>query len=103
MLHQTPGNKRTRRHSKSCPNSFAILDHFPTVTTLAVNATTNHNGTCRAVSPSSDPTMFAARSRHTGGVNVSMGDGSCRVVSETIDIAVWRAISSMEGGEKIGG
>ncbi|MCF0234074.1 MAG: DUF1559 domain-containing protein, partial [Thermoguttaceae bacterium] len=44
----------------------------------------------------------AARSKHSGGVNVGMGDGSVRFVSETIALDVWRALGSSQGGETIG-
>lgn len=52
-----------------------------------------------ALSSATDPTMFAARSRHPGGVQVTLCDGSARFVSETIDVATWRAISTSQGGE----
>jgi prepilin-type N-terminal cleavage/methylation domain-containing protein/prepilin-type processing-associated H-X9-DG protein len=41
----------------------------------------------------------AARSRHTGGVNVLMGDGSVRFVQNSISLATWRAMGTMNGGE----
>ncbi|MFH1919556.1 MAG: DUF1559 domain-containing protein [Planctomycetota bacterium] len=56
-----------------------------------------------AVTASGWPTMFAARSRHPGGVQVTMCDGSARFVSETIDIDTWRAVSTSQGGETLGG
>lgn len=43
----------------------------------------------------------AARSRHTGGVNVVMGDGSVRFVQNSITLASWRAMGTMNGGEVI--
>ncbi len=48
---------------------------------------------------------YGARSRHPGGVNVTLGDASVRFVSETIDINVWRAASTIDGpsSEPIGG
>ncbi|WP_417730501.1 DUF1559 domain-containing protein [Rosistilla oblonga] len=54
-----------------------------------------------AVSTSSQPTMFASRSRHPGGVQVGKCDGSVRFVSETIDLNVWRASSTTSGGEVV--
>ncbi len=42
-----------------------------------------------------------ARSYHTGGVNVAMGDGSVRFVSDTIDPATWSAMGTRELGEII--
>ncbi|MFM7075583.1 MAG: DUF1559 domain-containing protein [Planctomycetaceae bacterium] len=44
----------------------------------------------------------AARSRHSGGVNVVMCDGSTQYVSDSIDVAPWRAISTRAGAEVTG-
>ena len=44
---------------------------------------------------------MAARSRHTGGVNVGLGDGSVRFVANGITLATWQALSTMNGGEVI--
>lgn len=52
-----------------------------------------------AVSTGTDPTMFALRSRHPGGVNVTLCDGSTRFISETIDLNNYRALSTCRGGE----
>jgi prepilin-type N-terminal cleavage/methylation domain-containing protein/prepilin-type processing-associated H-X9-DG protein len=61
--------------------------------------------------PNSDPLMpistagsqySAARSRHTGGVNVALCDGSVRFVSNTIALATWQALGTMNGGEVVG-
>jgi prepilin-type N-terminal cleavage/methylation domain-containing protein/prepilin-type processing-associated H-X9-DG protein len=44
----------------------------------------------------------AARSRHTGGVNVALGDGSVRFVSQGVDLlTVWRPLATIAGGEVI--
>ena len=43
--------------------------------------------------------IVTARSRHSGGVNVAMGDGSVRFVSDTIALDVWAALSTSNGGE----
>ena len=42
---------------------------------------------------------LAARSYHTGGVNVERGDGSVGFVSDSTDNLVWRAFGSIAGGE----
>ncbi|HEV7282209.1 MAG TPA: DUF1559 domain-containing protein [Pirellulaceae bacterium] len=52
-----------------------------------------------AVSSGTDPTMFASRSRHPGGVQVLMGDGSGRFVGETVNLNVWRGASTSQGSE----
>lgn len=43
--------------------------------------------------------QLAARSRHTGGINVVLCDASVQFVSENIDILVYRALSTQAGGE----
>jgi prepilin-type N-terminal cleavage/methylation domain-containing protein/prepilin-type processing-associated H-X9-DG protein len=47
------------------------------------------------------PQYSAARSRHTGGVNVSLCDGSVRFVSNNIDLVTWQALGTMNGGEVV--
>ncbi|MFZ4610902.1 MAG: DUF1559 domain-containing protein [Gemmataceae bacterium] len=42
---------------------------------------------------------FAARSRHTGGVNVAMCDGSVRFVENQISSTVWQALGTARGSE----
>jgi prepilin-type N-terminal cleavage/methylation domain-containing protein/prepilin-type processing-associated H-X9-DG protein len=44
----------------------------------------------------------AARSRHTGGVNVVLGDGSVRFVQQGVDLlTVWRPLATIAGGEAL--
>jgi prepilin-type N-terminal cleavage/methylation domain-containing protein/prepilin-type processing-associated H-X9-DG protein len=44
----------------------------------------------------------AARSRHPGGVMVSMADGSVRFMSQNVDLlTVWRPLVTISGGEVI--
>lgn len=50
----------------------------------------------------SNPAWRAARSRHTGGVNVLLGDGSVRFVHESVAPAVWQALGTRAGGEVLG-
>jgi prepilin-type N-terminal cleavage/methylation domain-containing protein/prepilin-type processing-associated H-X9-DG protein len=57
-----------------------------------------------------DPTMTyisvgyrAARSRHTGGVNVLLGDGSVRFVRDSVDLAMWRALSTRAANDIVSG
>jgi len=40
-----------------------------------------------------------ARSRHSGGVNVTMCDGSVRFIANSINIDAWQAMGSMNGNE----
>jgi prepilin-type N-terminal cleavage/methylation domain-containing protein/prepilin-type processing-associated H-X9-DG protein len=51
---------------------------------------------------SHNPGQAAARSYHSGGVNVMLGDGSVRFVRNGIDPATWRALATRNGGEVIG-
>ncbi len=43
--------------------------------------------------------IVSARSFHTGGVNVAMGDGSVQFVSDSINLQVWRAVGTRAQGE----
>ena len=45
------------------------------------------------------PQVYAARSRHPGGVNAALCDGSVRFVRNSIPAATWIAMGSMAGGE----
>ena len=44
---------------------------------------------------------FAARSKHPGGVNVSMCDGSVRFFKNSVNLNVWQAVSTTKGGEVV--
>lgn len=46
--------------------------------------------------------VLSARSLHTGGVHVLMGDGSGRFVSDNVHRPTWQALSTPGGGETIG-
>ncbi len=54
------------------------------------------------VSTSSAPTMFAARSRHPGGVQVTLCDGSARFIAETIQVDTWRNLMATQDGAVLG-
>jgi prepilin-type processing-associated H-X9-DG protein len=43
----------------------------------------------------------AARSRHTGGVNVALCDGSIRSISNGIPLQTWQWMGTMNGGEVV--
>jgi prepilin-type processing-associated H-X9-DG protein len=51
---------------------------------------------------SHNPGQAAARSYHSGGVNVLLGDGSVHFVRDSIDPATWRALATRNGGEVVG-
>jgi len=46
--------------------------------------------------------LRAARSNHTGGVNIVLADGAVRFVGNDIDPRTWTALSTRAGGESIG-
>ncbi len=45
---------------------------------------------------------YAARSRHTGGVNTVFGDGSVHFISNNVALTTWRALGTMNGIDTIG-
>jgi prepilin-type N-terminal cleavage/methylation domain-containing protein/prepilin-type processing-associated H-X9-DG protein len=47
--------------------------------------------------------FFAARSHHSGIVNVLFADGSVRHISNNISLELWRAYSTLDGSEIAGG
>ena len=49
-----------------------------------------------------DRAVFASRSAHTGGVQVTLCDGSSRFASENIDLQVWRDLGSRHDGNTLG-
>jgi prepilin-type processing-associated H-X9-DG protein len=61
----------------------------------------SNNPPCIFVSNRNPVEMYAARSRHPGGVNAAMCDGSVSFVLDDIDINVWRARSSAAGRESV--
>jgi prepilin-type N-terminal cleavage/methylation domain-containing protein/prepilin-type processing-associated H-X9-DG protein len=45
--------------------------------------------------------MFLSRSRHSGGVNIALGDGSCRFITGSIAPTVWLYMGSASDGQVI--
>jgi prepilin-type N-terminal cleavage/methylation domain-containing protein/prepilin-type processing-associated H-X9-DG protein len=54
---------------------------------------------CTAHTTFAYPRMVAARSWHSGGVNVAMCDGSVHFVSNNVNYNTWNAMGSAQGGE----
>jgi prepilin-type N-terminal cleavage/methylation domain-containing protein/prepilin-type processing-associated H-X9-DG protein len=62
----------------------------------------NYSGRdCLCLLNGADQFHLAARSYHSGGVNVVLGDGSVRFVRDTIPMATWRALGTRMGGEVV--
>jgi prepilin-type N-terminal cleavage/methylation domain-containing protein len=57
---------------------------------------------CTGVPTATNPSMFAARSQHTGGVNVGLCDGTVRFVNNNIALLTWQALCSAQGGDLVG-
>jgi prepilin-type N-terminal cleavage/methylation domain-containing protein/prepilin-type processing-associated H-X9-DG protein len=60
------------------------------------------NPPCEQLPSNSTPSQKSARSRHSGGVNVALGDGSVQFIRDSIAPATWRALGTMNGGEVVG-
>ena len=60
------------------------------------------NPPCIASSPALTD-LYAARSRHPGGVHVAMGDGTVRFIRDSIQLRIWRALSTTRGNEVVAG
>jgi prepilin-type processing-associated H-X9-DG protein len=66
--------------------------------------TVGYQGISTTYAPSTTATNTAsaiqsARSRHTGGVNVGLGDGSVRFTRTSVDPTVWLNAGTRSGGE----
>ncbi len=48
------------------------------------------------------PGMFAARSRHTGGVHVLLADGAVRYISNSVDMNTWHRLGARNDGAALG-
>ena len=57
---------------------------------------------CSGCSEFDNRGVFAARSRHEGGVHVLLGDGSTRFVSENIDFLTWQRLGHINDRNVIG-
>ncbi|QDU06475.1 DUF1559 domain-containing protein [Gimesia chilikensis] len=58
--------------------------------------------TCVSCGTNDAPGLFPARSRHTGGVHVLMGDGATRFVSDNIDNTTWQSLGGIADGRVLG-
>mgnify|MGYP001114930777 CR=1 FL=1 len=71
---------------------MAFFSHTLTPNTTNFDCANNTDYICAHI---------AARSQHSGGVNVSFADGSVRFIKDSISPATWRAVGTKGGGEVI--
>ncbi len=63
------------------------------------------NADCSTIGGAGDDVLrqtFAARAKHTGGVNVAMCDGSIRFFSDNVDKAAWRTLGTARANDVTG-
>jgi prepilin-type processing-associated H-X9-DG protein len=75
---------------------------LPEMQTYTHTVPPNYKGyDCGNIPPPGDYTLahIAARSYHTGGVNVCFSDGSVHFISDNINFAAWQALGTRAGGE----
>jgi len=70
--------------------TFSIYNH---------HYTPNQVGAWDCKNASNSHALVAARSAHTGGVNVLLADGSVRFVTDRVPSVTWRALATVAGGE----
>ena len=56
---------------------------------------------CDCLNATQQKARLAARSFHSGGVNVLFCDGSVRLVADGVPLPAWRAMATRAGGEPI--
>jgi prepilin-type N-terminal cleavage/methylation domain-containing protein/prepilin-type processing-associated H-X9-DG protein len=59
------------------------------------------NPPCTAPYTTTQGVVYAARSRHPGGVNALFCDGSVKFMKNSINLAIWQALCSSQGSEVI--
>jgi prepilin-type N-terminal cleavage/methylation domain-containing protein/prepilin-type processing-associated H-X9-DG protein len=77
----------------------ASYNHYYTPNSPQYDCVCNEGAT--TPTPFESDAFRSARSRHTGGVNLTLGDGSVRFVSNGIGITAWRALATRSGQEVV--
>jgi prepilin-type processing-associated H-X9-DG protein len=88
----TPNSSAADRPIGPCPRQQGDTRYLPPCQSLGGNAWWT---------PSAAGAHVAARSNHTGGVNIALADGSVRFISDSIDLATWRGMGTRAGGEVV--
>lgn len=57
---------------------------------------------CDATAPNQHEVYVAARSKHTGGVNVVFADGHVQFVTNSVNAQTWKDIATVAGNEVVG-
>ena len=83
-------------------DASAFSTYYPPNTTandLLYNSTYCQNNPAKGLPCSgAGGSHFSARSRHTGGVNVCLGDGSCSFIRNSIDPTTWLNMGPINDG-----
>jgi prepilin-type processing-associated H-X9-DG protein len=88
----TPNSTAADRPIGPCPQDQGDTQYIAPCLSLGGNAWWT---------PSGQGAFAGARSKHTGGVTVAMGDGSVRFISNDIDTKIWRGLATRAGGEAV--
>ncbi|GHT17843.1 Ta11 non-LTR retroelement [Planctomycetales bacterium] len=79
----------------------ASYNHYYLPNQEILDCIANENYLATTESASTSLGFRAARSKHTGGVNVALLDGAVRFIADTVSIDTWRAYSTRDSGESV--
>jgi prepilin-type processing-associated H-X9-DG protein len=82
--------------------SYRGLQYYrglPALSTYTHTIPPNYNGFDCGDDSTYNTAHIAARSYHSGGVNVCFADGSVHFIRDSIDFASWQALGTRSGGE----
>ncbi len=77
----------------------ASYNHYYPPNSATCDCVTNEGAT--TPTPYESDAFRSARSHHTGGVNLLLGDGSVRFVGNSVSLPTWRALATRSGQEVI--
>ena len=103
-VRQGQGTRPPRVHRGGATRS-GVSTYFPPNTTspdyVDQNCTNDPAAGMPCVVRGSNPNLLSSRSRHTGGVNVALGDGSVRFVNSSISPNTWMWMGPASDGQVI--